>query len=268
MAVGAGKSRSPSEGQDKLRGPLLVFDLVGPMAHFRKFYTNSSSLSYPLPPRTALMGLIAALLGWERDAYYEALGIDQAHLGVALQTPVRSVMQTVNYLFTKNEGWDGSQGHTQIPVEFILPRPPERFLRYRIYFAYLNPMLIEKLAEQLARSEYAYPLCLGLTECPAWVEKARIYPSVEVEWVHDPEGPLPLQTAVPLPRLRELPPLEELAGRRLLKDRMPLDFHPDRRLKTATDVLWEAEGRPLPLKVSGLVFKAPGEDAYGLFLEL
>jgi CRISPR-associated protein Cas5h len=264
MAIGAGTDK----GEGKGRGPLLVFDVVGPMAHFRKFYTNSSSLSYPLPPRTTLMGLIAALRRCDRDAYYEELGMERGRLGVALKTPVRSVMQTINYLATDDQDWHGIKRRTQVPMEFILPRPPERFLRYRVYFGYLDPMLIEKLAEQLARSEYAYPLCLGLTECPAWVENARLYHSDEVEWVHDPEGPLPLQTAVPVPRLRELPPLEELAGHRLLKDRMPLDFHPDRRLKTATDVLWEAEGRPLPLKVSGLVFKAPGEDAYGLFLEL
>jgi CRISPR-associated protein Cas5h len=255
---------------DVEKGPLLVFDWVGTMAHFRKFYTNSSSLSYSLPPRTTLMGLIAALLGRDRDTYYEELGMGQAYLGVALKTPVRSVMQTVNYLFTKNEGWDGSQGHTQIPVEFILPRPPERFLRYRVYFAHADPERVEELAEQLVRGEYAYPPCLGLTECPAWVENACLYPSDEdgVAWVPDPEGPLPLQTAVPLPRLRELPPLAELAGKRLLKDRMPLDFHPDRRLKAATDVLWEAEGRPLSLWVRGPAFRAPDEDAYGLFLEL
>jgi CRISPR-associated protein Cas5h len=246
---------------------LLVFDLVGPMAHFRKFYTNSSSLSYPLPPRTVLMGLIAALLGRDRDAYYEELGIERARLGVALKTSVRSSMQTVNYLLTKNEGWDGTQGHTQIPVEFILPRPPERFLRYRIYFAHRDPMIIEKLTEQLARSEYAYPLYLGLTECPAWVENARLYRSDEVEWVHDPEEPLQLQTVVPLPRLRGLGLLSKLEGYRLLKDRMPLDFHPDRRLERAEDVLWEAEGRPLPLGVRGWAFRVPGEEVYGVFLE-
>ena len=249
-------------------GPLVAFDLVGPMAHFRKFYTNSSSLSYPLPPRTALMGLIAALLGLDRDSYYEELGMGQAQLGVALKTPVRSAMQTVNYLATDEKDWHGAKHRIQIPLELILPRPPERLLRYRVYFAHADPERVEKLAEQLARGEYAYPLYLGLTECPAWVENVRLHPSNRVRWVEDPEEPLPIRTAVPLPRLAGLPPLSGLEGRRLLKDRMPFDFHPDRRLKAAADVLWEAEGRPLPLKVWGLAFQVPGEAAYGVFLEL
>ncbi len=249
------------------KGPLLVFDLVGPMAHFRKFYTNSSSLSYPLPPRTVLMGLIAALLGYERDTYYEELGLERARIGVALRTPVRTVIQVVNYLFTKNEGWDGSQGHTQIPLELILPKPPERRVGYRVYFLHADPELPQELYKQLEAGEYGYPPYLGLTECPARVEHPRLYGPEELEWVHDPVEALPLGTAVPLSRLVELPPLERLAGCRLLKDRMPLDFHPDRRLESIAEVLWEAEGRPLSLRVRGEAFRLPGEDTYGVFLE-
>lgn len=213
------------------------------------------------------MGMIAALLGRERDLYYEELGMERARIGVALKSSVRSLMQMVNYLFTKNEGWDGSRGHTQIPLELILPRPPERFVRYQVYFQHRNPEWVELLHEQLERGEYGYPLYLGLSECPAWVENTCLYPSGDVHWVRDPEEALPVGTAVPLSKLVELPPLERLVGRRLLKDRMPLDFYPDRRLKAAGDILWEAEGRPLPLKLRGELFNLPDKDTYGCFLE-
>lgn len=249
-------------------GPLLRFDVVGPMAHFRKFYTNSSSLSYPIPPRTTLMGLLAALLGYDRDAYYEELGLERARIGVALKIPVRSFMQTVNYLFTKNEGWDGSQGHTQIPLELILPRPPERLVRYRVYFQHRDPGWVERLYGQLERGEYRYPPYLGISECPAWIEDPKLYSPGEVSRVRDPAEPLEMGTAVPLPRLVGLPSPERLMHRRLLKDRMPFDFHPDRRLKAAADVIWEAEGRPLPLRLRGEVFRLPDEEAYGCFLEI
>ena len=39
--------------------PLVAFTLAGPMAHFRKFYTTTSALTYLFPPRTTLMGLVA-----------------------------------------------------------------------------------------------------------------------------------------------------------------------------------------------------------------
>lgn len=248
-------------------GPLLVFDVVGQMAHFRKFYSNSSSLSYPIPPRTTLMGLIAALLGSERDSYYEELGLKHARLGVALKSPVRSLMQTVNYLATDDKDWHGTKRRTQIPLELILPRPPARVVRYQVYFQHRVAEWVERLYTQLEKGEYGYPVYLGLTECLAWVENSRLYLPEDVCWVCDPEEALPLGTVVLLSRLVELPPLERLAGRRLLKDRIPLDFHPDRKLKAAGDVLWEAEGRPLPLKLRGELFRLPDEETYGCFLE-
>jgi len=250
----------------EIKGPLLIFDLVGPMAHFRKFYTNSSSLSYPFPPRTAVMGMIAALLGRERDTYYEELGLENARIGIALKTPFRSVIQTVNYLATDDQDWHGVKGRIQIPLELILPRPPERFLRYRIFFTSRNSSLVEGLYECLSQGQSRYPLYLGLTECPAWPENPQLAP--EVKWVCDPQEPLPVVTVVPLPRLVELPNLQELGGLRLLKDRIPLDFYPDRKLKAAADVIWEAEGRALPLKLKGELFQIPEDSTYACFLEL
>lgn len=244
---------------------LLAFDLVGPMAHFRKFYTNSSSLSYRIPPRTVLIGVIAALLGRERDHYYEELALERARIGVSLKIPVRTLMQTVNYLFTENEGWDGSRGHTQIPMELVLPKPPEPLLRYRIYFTHTNEKLVEDLYEQLCQQRYRYPLYLGLTECPAWIEHPQLYQSSELRIVHDPRGVLPIETAVPIRRLTGSVKLQE--GLRIYKDRMPFDFYPDRRLKAVDEVLWEAEGRPLHLAIRGEAFQLPGQENFGVFLE-
>jgi len=245
--------------------PLLIFDLVGPIAHFRKFYTNSSSLSYPFPPRTVITGMIAALLGRERDTYYEELGLENARIGVALKTPFRSVMQTVNYLATDDQDWHGVKRRVQIPVEFILPRPPERLLRYRVFFTCRNPSLVRDLYECLRQGRYRYPLYLGLAECPAWLENPRLL--TEVKWVCDPKEPVPVATVVLHPRLVGLPHLQELQGLRLLKDRIPLDFYPDRKLKAAEEALWEAEGRTLPLKLKGEIFQIPEASTYACFLE-
>jgi CRISPR-associated protein Cas5h len=249
-------------------GHLLVFDLVGQMAHFRKFYSNSSSLSYHLPPRTVVAGMVGALLGFERDAYQAKLGLDCARIGVALKVPVRTVVQTVNYLNTSRgeEDWCGGfHPRTQIPVEFVVPHLPERLLRYRIYLSHADGELVEELYRQLCECRYRYPLYLGLTECPAWAEEPRFYPAGSVEVRPAPPGPMPVGTAVPAGRLVGGMLLRE--GLRVYKDRMPLDLHPDRRLKAVGDVLWEAGGKALELALSGEVFRLPGEEVWGVFLE-
>lgn len=245
---------------------LIVFDLVGSMAHFRKFYTNSSSLSYRLPPRTVLAGIIATLLGRERDTYYGELSLEHARIGVALKAPVRTLMQTVNYLATDDKDWHGAKNRTQIPLEFVLPQPPELLLRYRIYFTHSGSGLLEELAQQLQEERYRYPLYLGLTECPAWVENPRCYSADQLRILQSPTEALPIETAIPVSRLAGEVVLGE--GLRIYKDRMPFDFHRDRRLKAVEEVLWEPEGRSLRLPLKGEVFQVPGQEAFGVFLEL
>ncbi|PMP83238.1 MAG: type I-B CRISPR-associated protein Cas5, partial [Caldisericum exile] len=36
----------------------VIFEVFGDLALFRKFYTNTSILTYPFPPPTATLGII------------------------------------------------------------------------------------------------------------------------------------------------------------------------------------------------------------------
>jgi CRISPR-associated protein Cas5h len=62
---------------------LLQFDIYGRLAHFRKFYSNVTSLSYYFPPRNTIIGMIGSILGMQRDSYYGILSDNK--LGVAIR---------------------------------------------------------------------------------------------------------------------------------------------------------------------------------------
>jgi len=249
-------------------GPLVAFDLVGPMAHFRKFYTNSSSLSYHVPPRTTLAGTLAALLGLGRDTYYEQFSLESARIGVSLRTAVRTLVQTVNLLQTKTGDWHGSDVRTQIPTEWVLPKSQDHWavLRYRVFFQHKDPALTREVAARAIEGRYAYPLFLGVAYCPAWVEHPSLYEDDEVEWADNARQVL-VDTVVPTERLQATP---LRPGLRVLPDRMPLDFYPDRTLRSIANVIWEDRAQPLPLKVSGPRFRLPEdeEDVWHVFLEV
>jgi len=154
---------------------ILVFDLKGPFAHFRKYYTNTSSLSYSFPPRTVIIGLIAGLLDKQRDSYYEDFDDTKCLIGVSIKTPLRRIMQKVNYTNTKPSGFKnpennynlknilkGTTIHTQIPLEIL--RPVNGYeIRYRIYFWHENDVY-DKLKGRLIQDKFAYPPYLGITE--------------------------------------------------------------------------------------------------------
>ncbi|RKY84621.1 type I-B CRISPR-associated protein Cas5, partial [candidate division KSB1 bacterium] len=132
---------------------LIIFDLFGPIAHFRKFYTNSSSLSYSFPPRTTVTGLIAGILGMERDSYYDEFNSSRCSVAISIKNKIRKIMQTVNLLNTdefssfrnvfKNMMLRKNLHPT--PLELIFPALPEKEVSYRIYFFHSNDSIMRDL---------------------------------------------------------------------------------------------------------------------------
>ena len=61
---------------------LLIFDIIGKFAHFRKYYSNSSALSFGAPPRTTICGMVAAILGMEKDSYYSIMNLEKCKIAV------------------------------------------------------------------------------------------------------------------------------------------------------------------------------------------
>ena len=169
---------------------ILIFDIKGPMAHFRKFYTNSSSLSYLFPPRTVVAGIIAGILGlpserFSKDKtkiYYELLNKNNCFIGLGLKSKIRKIMQTVNYSFTKTQNNQILFGKpTQIPVEILLDYQFGNEITYRIYFSCSdgNENLYNDLKNIIKDDKFNYPPYLGISEFLAttkYVNETEIIP--------------------------------------------------------------------------------------------
>ena len=236
---------------------------------FRKFYTNSSSLSYPFPPRSTLAGLIAGLMGYERDSYSEDLGLEQCKIAVSVRTSVRRVMQTVNYLMTKSPSdFDGSAGGTQIPVEWIFPEIDNPKLRYRIYVTHEDRDWLEKLNTLLITDTWIYPPYLGMSECLAHVAHV----ATVTDWTFEqPKKKELLTTIVPTQALDGAPEL--ILGSQIIKERIPLTLDRERKLTAICDVLYERTGKGITARLNRPAFFVSYEaqdsvtDEIGVFLE-
>ena len=64
--------------------PVLSFRWFAKYGHFLRAEANVSALSYPIPPRTAVLGLLGAILGLEKDQLPEILGNAQVAIGGTL----------------------------------------------------------------------------------------------------------------------------------------------------------------------------------------
>ena len=222
------------------------FVVTGKLAHFRRFYTNSSSLTSPVPPPPPLRGLLGAALGLGPEYAQE---LEDCRFSVRLASPWRFLMQTANYLKVKTGELNLAGGeHTQIPLQFVAPRRLEDRLRYEVLA--VGPG-VQAVAEALKRPRY--PLALGPAYALAQVEAVEL---VEGTAQKGFEGALlgPLRADA----------LASLKGdARLLHDRYPLRLAKDRGLLAAADLVVEAEGKPVAVRYEGDVFVGEG-DAWSL----
>ena len=69
---------------------LLVFEIEGVFAHFRKGYTTTSPLTYDFPPRTVLIGMLGAMLGFDEDTYVENFPLEKCRVGIRILNDTRT----------------------------------------------------------------------------------------------------------------------------------------------------------------------------------
>ena len=141
---------------------VICFDIKGKTGHFKKYYTNKSSLSYILPTRTVLMGMVASILEYPRDSYYKILSPDRAKFGLEIINPVYKHLECMNYL--RKEG-----GHTQVRLQLIFPRETKN-LKYRVYFAHEDSNLLNRLETKLKDEKLGYGLFFGQRQFRAVAE--------------------------------------------------------------------------------------------------
>jgi CRISPR-associated protein Cas5h len=163
----------------------LIFDIAGEYALFKKPYSPMSPVSYPLPPPPTVLGMLGAVLGYEKTDYHQQLNWEQVRIGVALRQPTRVFRAALNLLQTKTgtdsffRPLDGQNTHTQVPCEFL--RQPA----FRLYVAGLPATVMDKLAERLRSGRSAYTVTLGWANCLAdvtWIGDAPTQPLTTDEW--------------------------------------------------------------------------------------
>ncbi|MHA1221888.1 MAG: type I-B CRISPR-associated protein Cas5b [Candidatus Heimdallarchaeaceae archaeon] len=152
----------------------LVFDIYGEFAHFRSYDTTRENMSYPFPPRTAIIGLIGGILGLERNTYWVDSPIKDANIAIQILSPIWRSSIRVNYLHTKypivlpssikilmaKDPFDvnkkGSRGFNA-PVNINILRS----VKYRIFFSSKDEDLMKQLLNRLINRKYCFPPYLG-----------------------------------------------------------------------------------------------------------
>lgn len=232
---------------------ILSFDISGKFAHFRKYYANNTAMSYSMPPRTTVMGMLAAILGLSRDSYYEELSSEKIRLGIRVVKPIKKSFHRVNLLKVESHSdFRGKKGRVQIPTELVSGIDIRRdSIIYRIYVAYFpeGKEVFENLRLSLEKRQQIYNLTLGSANYSASLSNFKIHDTEEKEATKED---LIFDSAVltdSVSGLNNTPETKILLEEEMLPADFVGDF--DRELSKLQRVLFTTDGNALPVEFTG-----------------
>jgi len=242
---------------------IISFDLVGKFAHFRKFYTNNTALSFTLPPRTTLMGIVGAILGKPRDTYYEDFSSDKLRFGIQVKSNIKKTFHRVNYLMIKdNHDFRGRRQHVQTPVELISGYDVARdSVRYRIFVSYhgAGNQSFQQLKESLFSNKVRYNITLGTANHTASIENVNFFDEKDVDTIQPEDEFIPVHSACNSDNVYQIKFDKEDPSRYnfVEEELMPADFKAnyDREVVKMNRVIYTTGDLPLIAKLRGTIYR-------------
>jgi len=233
---------------------ILIFDISSEFGHFRKYNTTTSPLSYSIPTRTAVAGILGAILGMVRevaDGVYPDGAIpvqeffSKSNSDIALQIlkPVKKENVAMNLINTKTSFYDLTKaGRTQIEFELV------KNVKYRIFFALNNNQLVfNELVRRIKIKNHHFSPYLGLAQFTATVDFVDIRQAEPLE--NRDENYIDIITAVNLSKTISEQPVDFDYSAMYSANNMPIEMNRNREVQEFSEVLIEKNGLPVKAKV-------------------
>lgn len=247
---------------------IIQFDISGKFAHFRKYYANNTALTYSLPPRTAVMGMLAAIDGMPRDTYYEELASDRIRIGVAAKTPIKKNFHRLNFLSIKSSGdfrksfdsdFRGMAGNPiQTPFEVITGHDVNKDnVRYRIFLGSTDAGMnaFQALKKRLMAREWVYAPTLGTANFNASIADIVYYNEEQIIEKQAISEYIAFDSAVNSENVTDLI-FEKDALAFVEEELLPADFvaNNNRELSKMNRILFTTGGSLIKVKLTGTYF--------------
>ncbi len=234
---------------------IISLDIGGKFAHFRKYYANNTALSYTIPPRTTMMGMLAAILGRERDSYYEELASEKIKLGVRILSPLKKTFHRLNLLSIKSsDDFTRKGGRIQTPFEIVTGHAlPTDWVVYRIFVGCTEEgkAVFEELKNSLLNRTQKFNLTLGAANFTASILKVQVFENqsskTSSDWI-------PIHAAVPSNMVLGLDFEKDVNGAMnfLEEELLPADFvgNQNREVKKMVRAVYSTRNLPFTVKLS------------------
>lgn len=231
----------------------LVFDIWSDFGHFRKIETTTSPLTYFVPTPPALSGLISAIVGLERDSYYNIFSPDNVKFAIRPLNPLKKLGININLIKT-DDGfylWD-IKGTPRSPTPFEFLKNPS----YRIYLQmnteeHAIKELYDKLKKFLQNHQSFYTPFLGISEM---IAEFKFVGEFEIK-KHENQCNINTFCVIRKDKTRII--IEN--DKKYVLERVPLFMDAGRVVQKYIDVIFEADNKHICIK-SGEAYKIGEEN--------
>ena len=199
---------------------VLIFDLKGPLAHFRRPDTTNTHATYPFIPYTTVRGLAGSIIGLPDFK-------GNAKVGIRLMAPVRTSVQQLSML---GKGWLGSGKDINRPVAIELIVAPH----YRVYW---TGDYLKELKNFISNNCSHYHTYLGSAFALTFPHYIGTYSCTTV---CRPEQPVKCTSVIPITAVNKLIPSPGAQYGRI--GGMHCVYHGERKFGPTTSVLYEPTG--------------------------
>lgn len=254
---------------------VLSLDISGDYGHFRKNYTTSSPLTHSIPPRTALTGLLGAIMGYPpvgKENYHWVFNPTRAKIAVVPRAPIQKQRINKNMLKIKGDT-ENLTSLNDPPSEITRNQVPFEVLRqphYTLYMWHTDSERMAALENQFAAHKSVYTPYLGISEFLAEFDFRGRY-SVTIS-----EGEATIASAVNA----DYHDIAFEQGKRYQRENIPLVMDEQRVVQNFSDVMYaqyrregkveddqRRQGKSAPLQVqNGRHFGVEGLDERIAFL--
>ncbi len=175
---------SPQIDADGVPDHCLSFTVRSTWGHFKRVGRSVTKQTYRVPPRTTVAGMLAAIVGAERNSYYDVFGDDNSAIAITPLSDLRTVnVPTVglgtdpgqdvttnvgNYYSEYNLTYQNTANDRQLHAYEVLADPA-----YRIDVALEDESFYNELREHLEAGTSIYPPSLGKSEYLATIEDVQ-----------------------------------------------------------------------------------------------
>ena len=221
---------------------LIVFDIFSDFAHFKRPYTTTSPVTFPIPSKPTVYGMIGAIIGLDKNSYLEQFHDRGVRVGIKINNPVHKVYIAENLINTK-EGMARIKSRTQIKIEFL------KHAAYRIYIFHPDEDLRRALLQNLEAHRSHYTFSMGLSECIGNFEFVGHFFSETKDNQKTGEW-MEIHSVIPANALAAAgDPILFEPGKEIFRVSLTAEMNPHREIQQVTDIIFERNGKPVKAKV-------------------